>query len=148
VTATGKVAVPISFGYHPYLRVPDVSRENWEIELPVKRRLLLDDRMIPTGESESVVFEREPLDGRSFDDGFAELLPGKPFVVAGGGRQIEVSFLEGYPYAQVYAPPDQQFICFEPMTAPTNALVRRGSALPFVQPSETFEAGFSISVRS
>jgi galactose mutarotase-like enzyme len=145
--ATGAVAVPVSFGYHPYLRVPGVAREEWEVELPVKRQLVLDERMIPTGESESVRFERAPLGQRSFDDGFAELFAGKPFVVAGGGRQVEVAFLEGYPYAQVYAPVDEQFICFEPMTAPTNALVR-GEELPLVQPSETFVAAFSIKVES
>lgn len=148
VKATGEVAVPISFGYHPYLRLPGVPREDWEVELPVKRRLLLDERMIPTGESEPVHFHQEPLGRRSFDDGFAESIAGKPFVVAGGGRQIEVTFNEGYPFAQVYAPSDKQFICFEPMTAPTNALRRGGSELPLAQPSETFRATFSISVRS
>ena len=29
----------------------------------------------------------------------------------------------GYPYAQVYAPDDDDVIAFEPMTAPTNTLV-------------------------
>jgi aldose 1-epimerase len=145
VTATGAVAVPISFGYHPYLRLPGVPREDWEIALPVKRRLVLDERMIPTGETQPVSFPRESLGERSFDDGFAELVPGRSFVVAGGGRQIEVAFLDGYPFAQVYAPADEQFICFEPMTAPTNALCS-GAELPMVEPSGTFEATFSIHV--
>jgi galactose mutarotase-like enzyme len=143
VTATGDVPVPVSFGYHPYLRIPGVPREQWKVELPVRRRLVLDDRMIPTGKSEPFAFEREPLGRRSFDDGFADLVPGKPFAVAAGGRRIEVAFEEGYPFAQVYAPSDEQFICFEPMTAPTNAIVSEAD-LPYAQLGETWPATFSI----
>ena len=31
--------VPVSFGFHPYFRLPDAPREEWEIELPVRERL-------------------------------------------------------------------------------------------------------------
>ena len=48
------VAVPISFGFHPYLQLPGVERATWHIEAPVRRRLLLDRRMIPTGKSEAI----------------------------------------------------------------------------------------------
>ncbi len=146
VSATGDVAVPISFGYHPYLRLPGVGREDWEVELPVRRQLVLDERMIPTGKSEPVSFPREPLGRRSFDDGFAELIPDQPFLVASEERQIEVRFGEGYPFAQVYAPADEQFICFEPMTAPTDALSGDGTNLPTVPPGDTFAADFTISI--
>jgi len=67
------------------------------------------------------------------------------FALEGGGRRIELAFEEGYPVAQVYAPPDQDFICFEPMTAPTNALAS-GDGLRFAEPGKTFAARFSISV--
>jgi galactose mutarotase-like enzyme len=144
VTAAGKLHVPVSFGYHPYFRLPGVPREQWEIELPVEERLVLNEWMIPTGRTETVRSEREPLGARSFDDGFARLL-GKPFVASGGGRRIAVRFDENYPFAQVYTPPGADFICFEPMTAPTNALVS-GAALPAVRPSESFSATFAVSV--
>ena len=42
--------VPIAFGYHPYLRLPGVDRAAWEVEVPVREALSLDDRMLPTGE--------------------------------------------------------------------------------------------------
>jgi aldose 1-epimerase len=45
----------------------------------------------------------------------------------------------------VYAPRAGQFICFEPMTAPTNAL-RSGDGLRVLAPGERFTAGFSIAV--
>ena len=44
------------------------------------------------------------------------------FAVTAGDRRIELELPEGYPCAQVYAPLGGQFICFEPMTAPANAL--------------------------
>ena len=56
----------------------------------------------------------------------------RPFVLAGGGRRIELSVGPGYRFAQVYAPGDDDVVAFEPMTAPTNALVAGGPDLPLV----------------
>jgi galactose mutarotase-like enzyme len=146
LTPTGDEAVPVSFGFHPYLRLPGAAREGWEVELPVRRRLVLDGRMIPTGEVEEVRLRSCPLGKRGFDDGFTDLVPGRPFTVAGGGRKVAVAFLEGYRFAQVYSPPGAQFICFEPMTAPTNALLAGGAALPLAQPGSAYRATFRIGV--
>ena len=59
---------------------------------------------------------------------------GAAFAVAGGGRRIAVRFDAGYPCAQVFAPPGKDLVCFEPMTAPGDALrtrrVRRRRARP------------------
>jgi galactose mutarotase-like enzyme len=70
---------------------------------------------------------------------------GERFALAGDGRRIEIAFDGGFPYAQVYAPADDDVIAIEPMTAPTNALVTGGSALPVVEPGESYVAGFSIT---
>ena len=56
-----------------------------------------------------------------------------------------MDFVGGYPYAQVYAPEDQDVVCFEPMTAPTNALVS-GRQLELVPPGEATTVSFSIAV--
>ena len=42
--------VPLCYGYHPYLTVPGVPREEWVLQTPAMRRLPTDDRGIPTGE--------------------------------------------------------------------------------------------------
>jgi galactose mutarotase-like enzyme len=136
--------VPISFGFHPYLTLPGVPRPDWHIELPVTQHLILDDHSIPTGETEPANVPPGPLGERSFDDGYAELTH-DPFVLQGGRRRIEVSLDSGYDYAQVFAPP-QDLICFEPMTAATNALVAGGPGLRILQPGEREEASFSIAV--
>ncbi len=146
IRATGEVAVPVAFGYHPYFRLPGVARPAWLVEIPVRERLRLDDRMLPTGDRDPVEIETGPLGSRTFDDAYLAPPDSAPFGLAGGGRRIEVSFDSGYPYAQVYAPSDDDVIAFEPMTAPTNALVTGGPALPLVEPGETFEATFTIVI--
>jgi aldose 1-epimerase len=148
VRATGDATVPIAFGYHPYFRLPNIPRSDWEIELPVRERLRLDERMLPTGHREAITVSSGPLGSRTFDDAY--LAPGDsaPFTVSGGGRRIEVTFDSGYPYAQVYAPADDDVIALEPMTAPTNALITGGPELPLVAPGSEFRASFSITIAS
>jgi galactose mutarotase-like enzyme len=138
--------VPVSFGFHPYLTLPNVAREDWHVELPVREHLILDDHNIPTGQTEPVSIPPGPLGGRTYDDGYASLSAPPAFVLAGGGRQVALTFERGYPFAQVYAPPGQDLICFEPMTAPTNALVADGPSLRVVEPGGDLQARFSIAV--
>jgi galactose mutarotase-like enzyme len=148
VSPTGSKAVPISFGFHPYLRLPDSDRRTWEIELPVRRRATLDSRGIPTGTSQSVEPDAlwGPLGDRVFDDCFDQLVPAPTiFAVADQHRRIEVEFVEGYTVAQVYAPTASQFICFEPMTAPTDAL-KHGRGLRWTDPGGRFSAEFTVRV--
>jgi aldose 1-epimerase len=143
--ATGKVPVPVAFGHHPYLRLPGVPRAEWEVTLPVRRRAQLDERGIPSGESEPFDAPPAPLGERAFDDLFCELAHPPEFVLRGGGRRLEVRFESGYPVAQVYAPADEEFVCFEPMTAPTNALVS-GERLSVVAPGDAYLARFAVGV--
>jgi aldose 1-epimerase len=143
VRASGDVPVPISFGYHPYFRLPAVERAAWSVEIPVSNRVVLDSEEIPTGDVKEAEVPPGPLGSRTFDDEFEA--PPEPFALEGGGRRIEVSFGEGYPFAQVYAPDDDDVIAFEPMTATTNALVT-GRNLTLLQPGEAYEASFSIKV--
>jgi aldose 1-epimerase len=143
VSAAGDAPVPIAFGYHPYFRLPDVERSAWQVEIPVRERVVLDSEELPTGELRETEVLAGPLGSMTFDDEF--VAPAAPFVLQGGGRRIEVSFRQGYPFAQVYAPADDDVIAFEPMTAPTNALVS-GEALTLLDPGEEYQASFSVLV--
>lgn len=145
VAAGGEVAVPVSFGFHPYLRLPGVERAEWVLEAPVRERLPLDGQGLPTGEREAAAIETGPLGFRTYDDAYLAPAEGAPFVLSGGGRRLELRLGEGYPFTQVYAPADTDAVAIEPMTAPTNALVC-GSGLRWVEPGERFQARFSISV--
>jgi aldose 1-epimerase len=107
--------------------------------------LALDDRGLPTGAREPRAAERFALDDRQYDDAFALDAPSARFAVSDGARRIEVAFEHGFPYAQVFAPPGQALICFEPMTAPTDAL-RTHDGLRCVAPGDRASAAFSLRV--
>jgi galactose mutarotase-like enzyme len=141
--ATADAAVPVSFGYHPYLVLPGVPRAQWEVELPVRRHLVTDERTVPTGDVEDVREPTGPLGDRTYDDGYVDVPDGAAFVLAGGTRRLAIVFEHGYPCAQVFAPPDQELVAYEPMTAPTNALVT-GDGLRVVQPGGSFSAAFRL----
>ena len=49
--ATTDKAVPLCFGFHPYLQLPGVPRRQWTVETPALRHLAVDDRGLPTGAS-------------------------------------------------------------------------------------------------
>jgi galactose mutarotase-like enzyme len=147
VTPTGDDPVPIAFGFHPFFQLPGVVRREWQIDIPVREQLRLDPEMLPTGERVAVRVASGRLGARTFDDAYTAPPDGAPFALSGGGRRIELAFEVGFPFAQVYAPPDDAVIAFEPMTAPTNALVDGGAALPLVAPGEHYRAAFSITVR-
>jgi aldose 1-epimerase len=138
--------VPVSFGFHPYFALPGDARERWRIRLPVHRRIVLDARAIPTGVHERVEPYEGPLGDRSYDDGFDRLAEPPVFAVEGGGRRIEVAYEAGFPVAQVFAPPGRAFICFEPMTAPANALIAGGFAT--ATPAAPYAATFAVTIRS
>lgn len=126
VTATGDSAVPLCFGFHPYLRIPDAPRKEWVLETPPLRHLSLDERGLPTGESSAQPARKQPLGDNTFDDAYDQVVDGAVFAVSGGGRRLEVHFEQGYSATQIFAPPGEDVVCFEPMTAPTDALSRGG----------------------
>jgi aldose 1-epimerase len=143
--ATGDDDVPVSFGYHPYLRLSGSPRDDWQVTLGAADRLQLDERMIPTGASEPLASRSFRLGDQSWDDGLSALSTPPEFSVAAAGRGLTLTFQQGFSFAQVYAPPGQDFICFEPMTAPTNALIS-GDGLTSVAPGREHRTAFAITV--
>jgi aldose 1-epimerase len=141
----GDGPVPVSFGFHPYIGVPDVARADWRLHLPPMRRLVLDERGIPTGTMEPFGGIDAPLGTRDFDDGFALLGDNAVLSISGAGRRISVELVEGFTHTQVYAPKDKDFIALEPMTAATNALIS-GDGLRLVVPDASFRAIFRIRI--
>jgi aldose 1-epimerase len=142
----GDASVPVSFGFHPHLRLPGVERADWRFEAPVRERLELDLDQLPTGRRESVRIGPGPLGSRRFDDAYLAPPGDEPFALSGGGRRLELRTGAGYRFAQIFTPTDSDAVAFEPMTAPTNALLSGGPDLPLVAPGESFSATFSITV--
>ncbi|APE17056.1 aldose epimerase [Mycobacterium sp. WY10] len=126
VTATTSAAVPLCYGFHPYLTIPGVPRSEWTLQTPPLHHLPVDDRGIPTGEVVDWPAYSEMLGDRTFDDGYDGVPPGGVFALAGGERRIEVVFDQGFPAAQIFAPGNDDVVGLEPMAAPTNALSTGG----------------------
>lgn len=144
VRATGERAVPLCFGYHPYLQLPRTERAEWIIETPPLRHLSLDERGLPTGQNSAQPTRSERLGDNTFDDAYDQVPDGSVFAVQGGDRRLEVHFKQGYTAAQIFAPPGEDVVCFEPMAAPTDALRRGGYRC--ARPDEPAVAVFSIRV--
>jgi aldose 1-epimerase len=109
------------------------------------RKLVLDGRGIPTSDEEPFGGFNAELGESSFDDGFALIEERTSFSVAGATCRISVDLLEGYRFAQVFAPKDKDYVALEPMTAPTSALTS-GRGLRLVAPGERFRAVFRICI--
>jgi aldose 1-epimerase len=139
--------VPLAFGFHPYLAPPGAPRAEWELELPARTGLSLDARGLPDGGAEDLGAERLVLGECAFDDLYAVAEGATTFAVTGGGRRLAIEYGPGYPYAQLFAPPGQDLVCFEPMAAPTNAL-RSGDGLRVAAPGETAVAHFALRVEA
>jgi aldose 1-epimerase len=135
--------VPVSFGYHPYLRLPGARRADIRLRLPQRRHVELDDRQLPTGRAHAEEAEDEPVGTRTFDDLYA-LGDDRRLSLIGGGRRLVLELGDGYGHAQVFTPPAAETICLEPMTAPVNALVDGACAL--AMPGTAFTARFSLQV--
>jgi aldose 1-epimerase len=142
VTPTTAASVPLCYGFHPYLKVPDVPRTEWQFETPTMRHLPVDNWGLPTGDTEPWEAGSHPLKTQTFDDGFDEVARGAVFAISGGDRRIEVRFDDGYPAAQIFAPATDDVVGIEPMTAPTDAL-RRGKYRVAV-PGRPATASFTI----
>jgi galactose mutarotase-like enzyme len=142
---TADVAVPVCFGYHPYLRLPGVPRRDWRVELPAMTHLELGPDQLPTGRSERRPPWSGALGGQVWDDAYLDLADGSEMALSGGGRRVVVRFGAGFGVGQVFAPPTEDVVCFEPMTAPVDALVT-GTGLRTVGPGSAHTAIFSIHV--
>ena len=144
VEPTGDHEVPLAWGWHPWLSLPGVPRAEWELSLPARTAIVLDDRHLPTGDRVPAPAERAPLAERVFDDHSAVPEDAR-FGLSGGGRAITVEWAGGYRYAQVFAPSALDVACLEPVMAPVAAL-STGEDLEVVQPGERASATFRVRV--
>ncbi|MGH9632740.1 MAG: aldose 1-epimerase [Bryobacteraceae bacterium] len=118
--------MPVSTGYHPYFTLHDAPRDEWKVRLPVRQRMALSKTLVPTGELEPLPQPGSmSLEGVQLDDVFTGLIRGESgraeFTVEGKREKIAVLYGPKYTVAVVYAPKGRDFICFEPMSGPTNA---------------------------
>jgi len=113
--------MPLCIGYHPFFQLTDSPRDEWKLHIAAQEAVVLSEKFIPTGERRpNTLADPLPLANVELDSVFAGLT-GVPFHVQGRNQRIEVRFGPKYPVAIVYAPKGREFVCFEPMSALTNA---------------------------
>ncbi len=145
--------LPVSLGFHPYFQITDSPRGEWTVTLAARRKHVLNEKLIPTGETAPLPYPRllklkdvvldDVLDELEREaDGWAR------FRVEGRKQRITVEYGEAYGVAVVYAPAGRGFVCFEPMTAITNAFNATHAGwyrgLPWVEPRGRWQGVFRI----
>ena len=144
VTATGSVAVPIAFGWHPYVAFPDTPRADWVLEAPFTRHAVLSDLFVPTGEVVDAPAIEGALGTTAYDDVYVEVRPSSRVRVAGERRAVTFDYVSGYPVAVLYAPLAHDLVAVEPMTAPTDPFAGRWPVRS-AAPGETVTAVFDLT---
>ena len=127
VTNLSAESMPVSIGFHPFYRIPDIPRDQWVAHVPARQAVVADNRKIPTGELKPIDLpDPFPLAGRTLDDGFTELARDSDgralFYIESAGKRVEVLFGPKYPVAVVWLPAGREFICLEPMAGLTDAV--------------------------
>ena len=142
-------AMPVSVAFHPYYQLTDAPRDDWRVHLAVKSHYTLSGKLIPTGEQTPVTLpDPVGLSGKQLDDVFGEVTASDEFWVQGRSQKIAIRFGPKYKVAVVYAPPGRNYICFEPMSAVTNAfnLQQAGvyKELQSIPPGDTWQESFWV----
>lgn len=155
ITNDSSQPIPLSLGFHPYFRLPgEEDRNAWSIRCAGRKHFKLSDHYIPTGETEE--FDGQaPVHlnpGFQLDDVYTDLRREESgyalFQLTGTKKQLTVGFGPKFPVGVIYAPGAKNYVCFEPMTAPTDALhlsqSRLCEPLQEVGPGETWTEHFWI----
>jgi aldose 1-epimerase len=119
-------AMPVAIGFHPYFRLHDAVRDDWRVHVAARERMLLDAATIPTGRTEAnPLADPQPLADTQLDDVFGSLVRDADgiarFWFEGLRQRVTVAYGQRFTTAVVYAPKGRDFLCFEPMSAITNA---------------------------
>lgn len=145
----GTGTAPYAVGSHPYLNAGGGPVDDWTVDIPVTRRLRVDDRLLP--------LDLEPVEGTPFDlrgprrlgdvvldtafTGIVRDAAGVARVrLAGpGGDTVEMWFGPDLPWLQVYSgdtlvgDEHRRALAVEPMSAPPNAFAS-GTDLVWLEP--------------
>jgi aldose 1-epimerase len=105
--------MPVSVGFHPYVKLTDSARDEWTISVPAKTHWLLAQTKVPTGETEPIERllpkpESAALRDYNLDDVFSDLVrdgEGRARArVAGRAQHVEIVIGPNFRGLTVWAP--------------------------------------------
>ena len=156
---------PFGIGFHPYLTVGSPSIDDAHLMIPADRRLVTDERGLPTGEEDVADSDfdfraAKPIGRIELDTGYSGLIrsaDGRVDVelgIAGSGRGLTLWADEGFGYLMVYTGHSlepvsrrRRGIAIEPMTCPPNAF-RSGRDLLRLDPGARWTGSWGIQPRA
>jgi aldose 1-epimerase len=110
--------MPVAIGYHPYFQLTDSGRSDWTLSVPAKTHWVLDDRKVPTGQTEpattfwggdTAAIPLSRFNGKLIDDVFSDLerdAQGRGTVTMKGKTQsVSVTLGPKYRTVLVYSTP-------------------------------------------
>lgn len=124
---TGKTAMPIGFGWHPYFRLDTKKVDDLKMQFPDCQIIESDNRMMPTGRTNEYpnFVTLTKIGNTSLDNCF--ILNNSDKEKATITLKSESTTLKiwqqtnTFPYFQVYTPEHRQSIAIEPMTCNVDA---------------------------
>lgn len=151
VKNVGTFAMPLVFGWHPYLELAE-GRAAYDLVLPACERIELDAECIPTARRlpavRSVDLARQGLDDCYLLEASGDRV--ETIVRAKDGSREIVLWQEvvgRYEFLQVYTPGEEALLAIEPMTGGIDAF-NNGLGLRVLSPAETVDASAGLLVRS
>src|SRR5574340_1502804 len=145
--------MPVGVGFHPFFTLHDSPREQWSVHVPAREQVVLDERLLATGQRKKTAYsDPQSLATRQLDDVMTDLVRGPDgrtvFWVRGKKEKISVAFGPKYPVGVAFSPPGRNAVCLEPMTIVTNAfnLAHRGlyGELQSIPPGGEWKESFWI----
>ncbi len=148
----GKHDLPMVDGWHPFLKLGS-SINHLKLTMPVKDRIVVDDRLIPTGEKiPAPKFKEGIILGKTFLDTCFTMEPGakgsQNIALQDPQQHITLNLWQEtgsqkYNFIHVYTPPHRNSIAIEPMSGNINAF-NNEEGLVILKAEQTFEASYGI----
>ncbi|MGS0524309.1 aldose epimerase family protein [Zobellia nedashkovskayae] len=149
-TFLGSDTAPVGHGWHPYFMAPEKA-DVYSLEIEQQGYYVIDHDLIPTGELVDTfgASDLKPIGGTELNHCFV-LEKGNVIKVklinSINGREVEIS-TKGYPYMQVYIPPNRNCIALEPCTCIPDAFNNQVGSR-YLKPSEVWELQFDITIKA
>ena len=150
----GTERLPFGLGWHPYFIIG--KNEKATIESCFLDKILMDENMIPSGESGEVHFVSKKLKDLSLDNTYKiKGAPGEALIalrrILKIGRVLQLSFTNksnetAFEYLQLFHPKDSSSIAIEPMTCNVDAL-NNGEGLLLLESGGKSTYEFSVDAK-
>ncbi|HYA67822.1 MAG TPA: aldose 1-epimerase family protein [Acidimicrobiales bacterium] len=151
---------PFGIGFHPYLTVGTPTIDTARLRLDARRRLVTDERGLPTGSASVVGTDFDFSNGRligatRLDTAFFDLARDDAGIARveldqPGGASASVWMDERFPYVMAFSadtvevPRRRESLAVEPMSCPPDAL-RSGTDLTRLEPGASWSGRWGIS---